>query len=81
MNCLSFYFVSPPILQLLGNTSFMSLYLFGGLACSFVSLFFHKGMSQRGGAADGASGTPKFHWDHPQSLKGPLYSDNHLIYD
>ncbi|PAV20701.1 rhomboid-domain-containing [Pyrrhoderma noxium] len=56
MNCLSFYFVSPPILQLLGNTSFMGLYLFGGLACSFVSLFFHKGMSQRGGAADGASG-------------------------
>jgi hypothetical protein len=31
MNALTFYFMAPPVLQILGNVSFLALYL-GGVA-------------------------------------------------
>ena len=56
LNCLTFYFMAPPILSLLGNTSFMGLYIFGGLACSVCSLFLNKAVLHRDAASNGASG-------------------------
>ncbi|KAF8528883.1 rhomboid-domain-containing protein [Hysterangium stoloniferum] len=39
MNALTFYFMAPPVLQILGNASFLALYIGGGVASSLITLF------------------------------------------
>jgi len=56
MNAFTFYFMAPPVLRLLGNTSFLLLYLGGGITCSVVSLLMNKAVRQREGSSHGASG-------------------------
>ncbi|EJD01069.1 rhomboid-domain-containing protein [Fomitiporia mediterranea MF3/22] len=56
LNCMSFYFMAPPIVNLIGNTSFMTLYFFGGISCSMLSLLLNKTVSKRDGTSHGASG-------------------------
>ena len=36
MNALTFYFMAPPVLQILGNVSFLALYL-GGVVFTILS--------------------------------------------
>ena len=56
-NALSYFFMAPPVLALLGNTGFLALYLGGGIFASVASLSWR---SLRGGrptdSSHGASG-------------------------
>lgn len=42
MNLASLYFMSGPVMMLLGNTGFLALYLFAGVASSGISLLFSR---------------------------------------
>ncbi|OAX40669.1 rhomboid-domain-containing protein [Rhizopogon vinicolor AM-OR11-026] len=41
-NGLSFYFMAPSVMQVLGNTRFLGLYFFGGIASSVASLVWNR---------------------------------------
>ncbi|KAM0753091.1 rhomboid-domain-containing protein [Meredithblackwellia eburnea MCA 4105] len=41
VNMISLYFMASPVMAILGNTAFMSLYLFCGISSSVVSLLFN----------------------------------------
>jgi len=56
LNAITFYYMAPPVIRMLGNTSFMALYLIGGISCSVVSLLLNKSVRNRDGASNGASG-------------------------
>ncbi|KAL5488133.1 hypothetical protein ACEPAI_6241 [Sanghuangporus weigelae] len=56
MNLFSFYFLAPPIVNLIGNTSFLALYFLGGIACSTFSLLLNQSVKKRDGNSHGASG-------------------------
>ncbi|SCV72251.1 BQ2448_4945 [Microbotryum intermedium] len=42
MNLLSLYFMGPPVMMMLGNVGFLSLYLFSGAVASLTSLLFSR---------------------------------------
>ncbi|KDE09358.1 hypothetical protein MVLG_00672 [Microbotryum lychnidis-dioicae p1A1 Lamole] len=42
MNLLSLYFMGPPVIMMLGNAGFLSLYLFSGAVASLTSLLFSR---------------------------------------
>jgi len=56
LNAVTFFYMAPPVIQMLGNTSFLALYLIGGISCSVVSLLLNKSVRNRDGASNGASG-------------------------
>ncbi|KAI5117506.1 hypothetical protein M0805_009675 [Coniferiporia weirii] len=56
LNGLTFYFMAPPVLRILGNSAFMGLYLFGGISCSMLSLLLNQSLIKREGSSNGASG-------------------------
>ncbi|KAH8113411.1 rhomboid-domain-containing protein [Phellopilus nigrolimitatus] len=56
LNGLSFFFMAPPIINLLGNSAFMGLYLAGGISCSVLSLLLNQSLRKREGSSHGASG-------------------------
>ncbi|KAF8592523.1 hypothetical protein K439DRAFT_1625883 [Ramaria rubella] len=56
MNALTFYFMAPPVLQILGNVSFLTLYLGGGIASSMVTLFANEIVLHKRRVVHGASG-------------------------
>ncbi|KAI0346922.1 rhomboid-domain-containing protein [Trametopsis cervina] len=57
MNAFTFYFLAPPVLQLLGARSFLALYLAGGIFSSFGSTWFHNVFAPRVNySSHGASG-------------------------
>ncbi|KAG8895013.1 NuA4 histone acetyltransferase subunit [Tulasnella sp. 403] len=55
VNLLTFWFMAKPALAMLGNTSFLALYLGGGLVSSFVS-WAYSSVTRRQIASHGASG-------------------------
>lgn len=56
-NCLSLYFVGPACAGLLGASSFIGLYLFGGLVSAISSLAYqHFTPGRKVGGSEGASG-------------------------
>jgi len=57
-NGLTYYWMAPTVLQLLGNTSFLALYLGGGVVSSCMSLWWNNGVKKRneGYSSHGASG-------------------------
>ncbi|KAF8520120.1 hypothetical protein JB92DRAFT_2668760, partial [Gautieria morchelliformis] len=56
MNALTFYFMAPPVLQILGNVSFLALYLGGGIASSLVTIFVNEIILHKKRIVHGASG-------------------------
>ncbi|KAF8707729.1 Rhomboid protein, partial [Rhizoctonia solani] len=56
VNGMSFWFMAPPVMQILGNSAFLALYLGGGIASSAFSLVWNAVVQHRGGNAHGASG-------------------------
>ncbi|GAA5893915.1 rhomboid family intramembrane serine protease [Sporobolomyces salmoneus] len=57
MNMVTLFFMAPPVLAMLGNVGFLSLYLFSGLSASTFSLLFNHYVTQNPQyAAHGASG-------------------------
>ncbi|GAA5925612.1 rhomboid family intramembrane serine protease [Sporobolomyces koalae] len=56
-NMITLFFIAPPILTMLGNVGFLSLYLFSGVSASTFSLLFNHYITQNPHyAAHGASG-------------------------
>ncbi|GAA6014995.1 hypothetical protein JCM11491_002387 [Sporobolomyces phaffii] len=56
-NMITLFFMAPPVLSMLGNIGFCSLYLFSGLSASAFSLLFNHYVTQNPHyAAHGASG-------------------------
>ncbi|GAA5874838.1 hypothetical protein JCM16303_003002 [Sporobolomyces ruberrimus] len=56
-NMITLFFMAPPVLAMLGNVGFLSLYLFSGLSASTFSLLFNHYVTQNPYyAAHGASG-------------------------
>ncbi|GJE84614.1 rhomboid-domain-containing protein [Phanerochaete sordida] len=56
-NAFTFYFMAPPVLQLLGNSGFLALYLGGGIFCSLASLWWNNSVKHRSMySSHGASG-------------------------
>ncbi|GAA5844036.1 hypothetical protein JCM3766R1_004054 [Sporobolomyces carnicolor] len=56
-NMITLFFMAPPVLSMLGNVGFLSLYLFSGLSASTFSLLFNHYVTQNPYyAAHGASG-------------------------
>ncbi|KEP53686.1 S54 family peptidase [Rhizoctonia solani 123E] len=56
VNGMSFWFMAPPVMRMLGNSAFLALYLGGGIASSTFSLVWNAVVQHRGGNAHGASG-------------------------
>lgn len=56
LNAMSFYFMAPPVLAMLGNTAFLALYLGGGIVSSVTSVAFNTFVHKRHSASHGASG-------------------------
>jgi membrane associated rhomboid family serine protease len=56
LNGMSFFFMAPPVLALLGNMRFLALYLGGGLVSSTVSLVWNA-LQGRPSQSHGASGS------------------------
>ncbi|CAE6353425.1 unnamed protein product [Rhizoctonia solani] len=56
VNGMSFWFMAPPVMRMLGNSAFLALYLGGGIASSAFSLVWNAVVQHRGGNAHGASG-------------------------
>ncbi|KAF9550331.1 rhomboid-domain-containing protein [Agrocybe pediades] len=56
MNGFTFFFMAPPVLQILGNKSFLGLYLGGGLFSSFASIAYAKITGKKDYHSHGASG-------------------------
>ncbi|BGO99714.1 hypothetical protein RTG_00611 [Rhodotorula toruloides ATCC 204091] len=58
INMLSLFFFAPGVITLLGNTGFISLYVFAGVTASAVSLFFNRFFNKEtpNYSAHGASG-------------------------
>ncbi|KAI0313818.1 hypothetical protein OF83DRAFT_1175311 [Amylostereum chailletii] len=54
MNGVTFFFMAPPVLQILGNARFLALYLGGGIISSLTSVSWNKGRNDY--ASHGASG-------------------------
>ena len=46
-NAFTFYFMAPPVLQLLGNSGFLALYLGGGVFCALASLWWNNSVKHR----------------------------------
>ncbi|KAJ8595375.1 rhomboid-domain-containing protein [Rhizopogon salebrosus TDB-379] len=56
-NGMSFYFMAPGVIQVLGNARFLSLYFFGGIASSVASLVWNRFYKRQDGySSHGASG-------------------------
>ncbi|GAA5828959.1 hypothetical protein JCM5353_005184 [Sporobolomyces roseus] len=56
-NMITLFFMAPPVLAMLGNVGFLSLYIFSGLSASTFSLLFNHFITQNPHyAAHGASG-------------------------
>ncbi|CCM02836.1 uncharacterized protein FIBRA_04948 [Fibroporia radiculosa] len=56
-NALTYYFMAPAVLPMLGNASFLALYLSGGLFASVASVFWHKTIKHHNNYSSyGASG-------------------------
>jgi membrane associated rhomboid family serine protease len=51
--CTGYYFMAPTVLAMVGNTSFLALYLGGGLISSAASLLYHD---KNAPGSQGASG-------------------------
>ncbi|KAG8775559.1 hypothetical protein FRC12_001419 [Ceratobasidium sp. 428] len=56
VNGMSFWFMAPPVMRMLGNSAFLALYLGGGIAASAFSLAWNAVVSHRSVNAHGASG-------------------------
>ncbi|KAK1925158.1 hypothetical protein DB88DRAFT_488119 [Papiliotrema laurentii] len=56
INALGLYFIAPAALSVLGGSSFLGLYLAGGIASSLVSLAWHRMKNDRIVGSEGASG-------------------------
>ncbi|KDQ17589.1 hypothetical protein BOTBODRAFT_105664 [Botryobasidium botryosum FD-172 SS1] len=56
LNAMSFYFMAPPVLAILGNTAFLALYLGGGIVSSLTSLAFNNLINRKHVSSHGASG-------------------------
>ncbi|KAF5393903.1 hypothetical protein D9757_000210 [Collybiopsis confluens] len=55
-NMFTFYFLGRPVLSILGTQKFLSLYIGGGLASSFGSMFWHNKIQHHDTNSLGASG-------------------------
>ncbi|KIJ56518.1 hypothetical protein M422DRAFT_149535 [Sphaerobolus stellatus SS14] len=56
MNMMGFYFMAPAVIALLGNFSFITLYLTGGIVSSVVTLFANQALYPQPRTVTGASG-------------------------
>ncbi|KZT26933.1 rhomboid-domain-containing protein [Neolentinus lepideus HHB14362 ss-1] len=56
VNAMTYYFMAPAVIAMLGNTSFLALYLGGGIISSCLSLFVGQQIRHRDVPSQGASG-------------------------